>query len=145
MMRAFPYTIVTLVIYNIVIIFSGPETWDNVILTLNLFSDVEWPLTTGMMMIVGGLVILLVEILRATTIDRRAITNHVLSIVVMLIYVVEFVVVGEAGNSTFFILTMIALVDVLAGIVVTIRLATRDFSVEHGAGGYPPMDHGPMN
>lgn len=145
MMRAFPYTIVTLVIYNIVIIFSGPETWDNVILTLNLFSDVAWPLTTGMMMIVGGLVILLVEIFRATTIDRRAITNHVFSIVIMLIYVVEFVVVGEAGNSTFFILTIIALVDVLAGIVVTIRLATRDFSVEHGAGGYPPMDHGPTN
>lgn len=145
MMRAFPYTLVTLVIYNIVIIFSGPETWDNVILTLNLFSDVAWPLTTGMMMIVGGLVILLVEILRATTIDRTAITNHIFSIVVLLIYVIEFVVVGEAGNSTFFILTMIALVDVLGGIVITIRLATRDFSVEHGAGGFPPGDHGPMN
>jgi hypothetical protein len=145
MMRAFPYTVVTLVIYNIVIIFSGPETWDNVILTLNLFSDVAWPLTTGMMMIVGGLVILLVEILRATTIDRRAITNHIFSIVVLLIYVIEFVVVGEADNSTFFILTLIALVDVLGGIVVTIRLATRDFSVEHGAGGYPTVDHGPMN
>lgn len=145
MMRTFPYTIITLVIYNIVIIFSGPETWDNVILTLNLFSDVAWPLTTGMMMIVAGLVILLVEILRATTIDRSAITNHIFSIVVMIIYVVEFVVVGEAGNSTFFILTLIAVVDVLAGIVVTIRLATRDFSVEHGAAGYPPMDQGPMN
>ncbi len=141
MMRAFPYTLVTLVIYNIVILFSGPETWDNVVLTLGLFSDVDWPLTTGMLMIVAGLAILLVEILRATTIDRRAINNHIFSIIVLLIYVIEFVVIGEAGNSTFFILTMIALVDVLGGVVITIRLATRDFAVDHGVGGgYPPVD-----
>lgn len=142
MLRAFPYTLVTLVIYNIVIIFSGPETWDNVVMTLGLFSDVDWPLTTGMLMIVAGLAILLVEILRATNIDRRAINNHIFSIIVLLIYVIEFVVIGEAGNSTFFILTMIALVDVLGGVVITIRLATRDFAVDHGAaGGFPPGDH----
>ncbi len=137
-MRAFPFTIVTLVIYNIVIIFSGAEVWDNVIVTLTLFSGEIWHLTTGILMIMAGLVVLLVEILRATTIERTAITNHVLSVVVLIVYVVEFVVVAEAGNSTFFILSMIALVDVLGGIVVTIRLATRDFSVERGSGMYPP-------
>jgi hypothetical protein len=139
-MRAFPFTIVTLVIYNIVIIFSGPEAWDNVLVTLNLFSDVAWPLTTGMLMIVAGLLILLIEILRATTIERKAITNHVISVVVLIIYAVEFVVVAEAGNSIFFLLTIIALVDVLGGIVVTIRLATRDFTFDRDGGGgmYPP-------
>ncbi len=138
-MRAFPFTIVTLLIYNIVIVFSGPGVWDNVLVTFNLFSGEAWPLTTGILMILAGLLVLLAEILRATTIERSAITNHVISVVVVLIYVVEFVVVAEAGTSTFFVLTMIALVDVLGGIVVTIRLATRDFSIDRNGGGmYPP-------
>ena len=139
MMRAFPFTIVTLVIFNIVIIFSGADVWANVLFEVTLFSGEPWALTTGDLMVVAGLLVLLAEVLRATTIDRRAITNHVVSVVVLLIYVVEFVVVAEAGNSTFFILTMIALVDVLAGVVVTIRLATRDFAVDRHAG-FPPAD-----
>lgn len=139
-MRAFPFTIVTLVIYNLVILFQDASVWDNELLELTLFSGEIWQLTTGSLMIAAGLLILLVEVLRATTVHTKAITNHLVSVVVLIIYVIEFVVVPEAGNSTFFILTMIALVDVLAGIVVTIRLATRDFAVDRGAG-FPPTEH----
>ena len=136
MLRAFPFTIVTLVVYNVVILFSGANVWDNDLITLTLFSGVEWSLTAGDLMVVGGLLILLAEVFRATTIEKKAITNHVVSIVVLLIYAVEFFVVDDAGTSMFFILTMIALIDVLAGVVVTIRLATRDFSYE-GRAGFP--------
>jgi hypothetical protein len=139
MLRAFPFTIVTLVIYNIVIIFSGASVWDNVLFDLTLFSGQDWALRTGDLMVLAGLLVLLAEVLRATSIERKAITNHAISVVVLLIYVVEFVVVAEAGTSTFFILTLISLVDVLAGVVVTIRLATRDFSYE-GRPGFPPHD-----
>lgn len=140
-MRAFPFTIVTLVIFNVIIIFADPGFWAKDVGTLTLFSGAAWALTYSDLMITVGLLILLVEVLRATTIERTAITNHVVSVVVLLVYVIEFVVLEEAGNSTFFILTMISLVDVLGGIVVTIRLATRDFSVERaGHGMYPPGD-----
>lgn len=139
MLRAFPFTIVTLVAFNLIIIFSDAGVWNNVLVTFTLFSGQPWALTNGDAMVTVGLLILLAEVLRATTIDRRAITNHIVSVVVLLIYVIEFVVVGDAGNSTFFILTMIALVDVLAGVVVTIRLATRDFAIGHGTG-YPPPE-----
>jgi len=137
MLRAFPFTIVTFVIYNAVIIFSDASVWADVLFEMELFSGVEWAFTWGDLMVIGGLVILLAEVLRATTIEKKAITNHIVSVVVLLIYVVEFVVVGEAGTSTFFILTVIALIDVLAGVVVTIRLATRDFSYEGRAGFHP--------
>ena len=138
-MRAFPFTIVTLVVYNVVILFSGANVWDNDLITLTLFSGVEWSLTAGDLMVIGGLLILLAEVFRATTIEKKAITNHVVSIVVLLIYAVEFFVVDDVGTSMFFILTMIALIDVLAGVVVTIRLVTRDFSYE-GRAGFPPHD-----
>lgn len=139
MLRAFPFTIVTLIIFNLVIAFQDGSVWDNQVAEVTLFSDQLWHLTTGSVMIVAGLLILLIEVLRATTIHTKAITNHIVSVVVLIVYVIEFVVVPEAGNSTFFILTIIALVDVLAGIVVTIRLATRDFAVDRGAG-YPPFE-----
>ena len=47
MMRAFPFTIVTLVIFNIVIIFSGADVWANVLFEVTLFSGEPWALTTG--------------------------------------------------------------------------------------------------
>ncbi len=137
MLRAFPFTIVTLVVYNAVIIFSDGDLWSDVLFDLELFSGVEWAFTWGDLMVIAGLVILLAEVLRATTIEKKAITNHIVSVVVLLVYVVEFVIVGEAGTSTFFILTVIALIDVLAGVVVTIRLATRDFSYEGHPGFHP--------
>lgn len=139
-MRAIPFTIVTLIAFNLVILFSDPGVWGNNIAVMTLFSDEVWEFTNGDLMVTVGLLILLIEVLRATTIHNRAITNHIISVVVLLVYVIEFVIVGEAANSTFFILTMIALIDVLAGVVVTIRLATRDFAVDRGAG-YPPVDH----
>ena len=76
MMRAFPFTIVTLVIYNIVIIFSGASVWDNVLFDLTLFSGQDWALRTGDVMVLAGLLVLLAEVLRATSIERQAITSH---------------------------------------------------------------------
>jgi hypothetical protein len=138
-MRAFPFTIVTLVAFNIIILFTDPTFWVDGIFTLTLFSGEPWTLTYSDLMVTVGLIILLVEMLRATAVHNKAITNHVLSVVVLVVYAVEFFVVAEAGNSTFFLLTMIALIDVLAGIVVTIRLATRDFTIDR-AGVHPPVE-----
>ncbi len=128
MLRNIPFTIVPLVVFNLVILFSEPTVWDNVIFTLPLFSGVDWPLRVGDLMVIVGLLALMGEVFRATSMARNAVTNHLLSIIVLIIYVIEFVVLGDAANSTFFILTIIALIDVLTGVVVTLRLATRDIT-----------------
>ncbi|MCC6735801.1 MAG: hypothetical protein IT534_06695 [Bauldia sp.] len=133
MLRNIPYTLVPLVIFNLVILFADTMVWDNVIFTLPLFSGVDWPLRVGDLMVIVGLLALMGEVFRATNVAKNAVTNHLLSIIVLIVYVIEFVVVGDAANSTFFILTMITLIDVLTGVVVTLRLATRDvtFSGDH--------------
>jgi len=128
MLRNIPFTIVPLVIFNIVILFTEPMVWDNVVFRVPLFSGVEWPLRVGDLMVIVGLLALMGEVFRATSMAKNAVTNHLLSIIVLIIYVIEFVVLGDAANSTFFILTIIALIDVLTGVVVTLRLATRDIT-----------------
>jgi hypothetical protein len=43
---------------------------------------------------------------------------------------VEFLLVRQAGTSTFFILMIISMVDVLGGFTVTLRTAQRDMTIE---------------
>ena len=52
-----------------------------------------------------------------------------LSTIVLIIYIVQFIVSGIAANSTYFILTVIALFDVVAGFSISIRTATRDIAL----------------
>lgn len=129
-MRNIPYTLVPLIIFNIVILFAYQGIWGDDIFTVNLFSGAPWTMTVGDLMVVIGLLSLMGEVFRSATMARTAVTNHLLSIIVLIVFVIEFVVVGDAANSTFFILTIIALIDVLTGVVVTIRLASRDITVD---------------
>ena len=47
-------------------------------------------------------------------------------------YLVEFLTVGKAATSVFFILMCVSLVDVIAGFSITITGARRDFGVSNG-------------
>jgi len=79
-------------------------------------------------------VLLYFEILKATRYSSGAIIDHALSMVVFVIFLVEFIVVPGAGTATFMILTLMALLDVVAGFTVTISTARRDiaFGGDHG-------------
>ena len=58
--------------------------------------------------------------------------DHILSMVLFIVMLVEFLLVARAGTSTFFILMVISLVDVLAGFIITARTAQRDIQIERG-------------
>jgi hypothetical protein len=48
--------------------------------------------------------------------------------VVFVLFLIEFLVVKDCGTSTFFILGLMSLLDVIAGFTVSIVAARRDFS-----------------
>jgi hypothetical protein len=60
----------------------------------------------------------------------RTVVDHILSMGLFIVMLVEFLLVREAGTSTFFLLMMISLVDVLAGFIVTIRSSQRQIEIE---------------
>jgi hypothetical protein len=60
----------------------------------------------------------------------RSIIDHVLSLLVFIIFLVEFIMSTKATTSTFLLLTVISLVDVIAGFAITIRAAQRDIAVD---------------
>ena len=51
---------------------------------------------------------------------------------VFILCLIEFLLAPNFATSTFFILMSMTLLDVLAGVVVTIVSARRDFGVDHG-------------
>ena len=132
MLKAFPFTIFPLLAFN-ALVFLLPDRlggdWASAQLTIDLFSNGSLTLTASDLMILFGLLFLLIEMLRAASAGRGAIANHLASIIVLLIYVAELLVVPEAANATFVVLTAIALLDVLAGITVSMRAATRDVNI----------------
>jgi hypothetical protein len=127
-----PLLLIPLIAYNFfAFLFMGgsPAGWSNELLTIPMVSGVQWSLTAGDLMLVAGLVCLFFEVLKSTNTGRSSVIEHMLSTVVFIIFLIEFLLVGAAASSVFFILMMMAIVDVVAGFTVSITGAGRDVSM----------------
>ncbi len=129
-----PLTVVPWIVFNIVGATSGIDVWNGVIFDLPMVSGQVWQLTWRDLMVVFGVVCLFGEVLKSTNTSSRAIVNHIVSTLVFIAYLIEFIVVGFAAQSVFFILMILALFDVLAGLTISIKAARRDLAVGHGDG-----------
>ena len=131
MLVNFPLLVVPFIVYNL-FAFSGGAVafdWTQEAFVLNMVSGARWAMTYGDLILTGALLLLFLEVLKATRTGASSIIDHLLSMAVFVAYLVEFLLVGAAATSTFFILMVMALVDVLAGFSVTISAARRDFGV----------------
>ena len=130
MIYSIPLTVLPLIVYNLVGYgISGAEPWATDLFGITMLSDAIWTLRLGDLLITFAIIMLFFEVMKAARASSHNITNHVLSTVVLIVYVVEFVVAPVAANSVFLILTIIALFDAVAGFSITIRTATRDIAV----------------
>jgi hypothetical protein len=133
MITAIPLTIVPLILFNVIGYAVGGNPWGDVLFGVPLMSGASWPVTISDLMILLALVMLFFETLRSAQPARTAtITNHIVSTILLIVYVVEFIVVPVAGDSLFFVLTAIALFDVVAGFTISIKTAQRDISFGTG-------------
>ena len=82
-----------------------------------------------------GLILLFIEIYKATRTGQSSIIDHIFSMLLFVAALVEFIMVQKAQTTTFLTILMIMLVDVVGGFTITIRGARRDFGA--GGGGIP--------
>jgi len=85
--------------------------------------------TVADVLLLVGVLCLWFEVFKATRTSGSAVVDHTLSLVVFVIYLIEFLIVPGVGNTTFLILTLMAFTDVVSGFTVTIFTAKRDFSI----------------
>jgi hypothetical protein len=92
----------------------------------------SWSLTPGDLLLSLALVLLFIELLKSTSTGRSAIANHALSLVIFIVCMIEFLLFAPFATSVFFLITVMTLLDVLAGFIVTIVTARRDIAVGEG-------------
>ena len=133
MLAALPLMIIPFVLYNLAMLGTmgggGVASLENVVISLRMLSGAEWTMTLGDVLIVVALLFLFVEILKASRNGRGSLLNHMLSMLVFVACLVEFLLVRNAATQIFFILMIIAFIDVIGGFAVAIRSAGRDVSI----------------
>jgi len=132
MLAAIPLMIVPLIAYNLVMIGlvgGGVAGLGLTITSLPMMSGAIWTMSLGELLIVVALVLLFIEVLKATRTGSWSVIDHMLSMFVFVGFLVEFLLVRDAATQVFFILMVIAFVDVIAGFSVSIRSAGRDVSI----------------
>ena len=146
MFAAFPLLALPVLIYNLIALtLSGgfksnlaPDRFTQPLFNIGMTSGASWPVTLSDLLLAGSLVVLFIELLKSTTSRRVAIINHSLSMGLFIICLVEFLLAPAFATSTFFLMTLMVLLDVLAGFIVTIVAARRDIDLAGGVGG---LDH----
>ena len=126
----FPLLLVPFAIYNIIAFLMPGVGWTTPVTTVHMMSGQDWVLTWEDLLIAFAILLLAVEIIKSTRIGMRIVVDHVLAMALFVGMLVEFLLVQRAGTSTFFLLTMIGLVDVLVGFIVSIRSSQRQVEVE---------------
>lgn len=132
MIRSLPLLIILWMVYNgLMLAGQAPGSLGDVLFYVPLPSNAVWPVTAGDLFVFAGVLFLYVEIFKATRSTLSSILDHTLSMLVFVLFLVEFLIAPQAGNSIFFTLTLMALIDVVAGFSVTIVAARRDIGLSN--------------
>ncbi len=128
----FPLLLISFALYNIVafIFLLPPDVWTAQAAAVPMRSGQMWILTWEDIFLAVALLLLWIEFIKSTRLGKRAIVDHVLALLLFVAMLAEFLLVKSAATSTFFLLLVISLVDMLAGFIVGIRGATRQVEVE---------------
>ncbi|MDG4560562.1 MAG: hypothetical protein P9E88_04640 [Candidatus Competibacter sp.] len=124
-MASFPLLAIVVAAYTALALVA-PGWLNGVVFVLPLLSGSTLPFQGGDLLLVVGLLLLCVEVYRATSSSTAAILNHVLSLVVFIIALIDLLVMPRMANMTFFLIVLMTLSDVIAGFTVTISTARRD-------------------
>lgn len=136
----FPLMIVPVAIYNFIAL-SGTTfatagavraRLDTDFQSIQMASGAIWHITPGHALVAVSLLMLFFELLKSTGIGRAAVINHAFSMVLFIVCLVEFLMLNSFATSIFFLIMMMCLLDVMAGFMVTIASARRDFGVADG-------------
>jgi hypothetical protein len=140
-MVGFPLLLIPLAIYNIIVFLMPGVSFAEPLVKLTLMSGAEWPVTLSDMLLALGILLLLFEIIKGARPGAKYLTDHLLSLIVFGAAAAEFVLWPQFGTSTYFLLTMLALVDFLSGIALRARRGAgggRSCGLQAGGAKLPP-------
>jgi len=121
-----PALMFTFIAYNILALINT-DLINQVLFSFPLISGASFSVTVSDLLLAFGILFLTIEVIKATRTNTTSVVDHMLSMVVFVAFLIEFLTIPFAGTSTFFLLMLMALADVIAGFSVSIASARRDF------------------
>jgi hypothetical protein len=125
-----PLLIIPVAVYHMLVLLTPGVDLTTPVTTIRMMSGANFSVSLSDLLIMLALVCLFFEIFKATRTGNRTIVDHMLSMVVFLGMLLEFVLWAPFGTSTYAIFIVISLVDVVGGFTISIRTARRDFALE---------------
>jgi hypothetical protein len=137
MFRLFPLLIIPLIIYNLIALGGGTFMHHDVqdmlsyshSLNIKMFSGDVWKFSFGDFLILLSLVLLFVEVVKATRTTAREIINHGLSMLTFVVALIEFITLKGFASTPFFFIMFMTLFDVVAGYTISIVAAEHDLGL----------------
>jgi hypothetical protein len=117
-MVGFPLLLIPLAIYNIIVFLMPGLSFAEPLVTLPLMSGAPWPVTLSDVLLALGIVMLLLEVMKGARPGATA----------------EFLLWPRFASSTYFLLTLLALVDFLSGVSLRVKRGVPA-TVSSGRGG----------
>jgi hypothetical protein len=131
-----PLLLIPFALYNILVFVTPGVAWDHEIWRVHMMSGGDWSITPAVAVVGGAVLILLVEMLRAARrAGRRTIVDQVLSMILFVAMLVEFMTVKGVASATFFLLLVVSFADVAGGFAISVGTARRDVVLDEVGGG----------
>lgn len=124
-MVGFPLLLIPFAIYNIFVFLMPGVAFTSPIASVTLMSGATWTATFGDALLALATVLLLFEVVKAARPGARYLTDHLLSLIASGAAMAEFLLLVPFGTSTFFLLTVLMIVEFLAGMSIGFRNRQR--------------------
>ena len=120
-MVGFPLLLIPLAVYNIIAFLMPTVSFTDVLFKVPMVSGEVWPVTLADLLLALGVVLLLLEVVKGARPGSKFLMDHLLSLIVFGAAAAEFVMWPKFGNSTYFLLVLLAMADFLGGIAQRTR------------------------
>jgi hypothetical protein len=122
---AAPLLLLPAAAYNILVLtlggFASPDAAAHIadrIFELPTASGGVWEVSYADLLLAGALIVMFIELIKSTHSRRVALVNHILSIALFVACLAELLLVPACATSTFFLIALMVLLDVLAGFIL---------------------------
>jgi hypothetical protein len=136
MFRAFPLLFIMIALYALLTFGGGMFAHhdmhaflDREITGITLISTDRWSFRVSDAFLIVSLVLLFVEVVKATRTTTKELINHGLSMLTFVIALILFITVPGFATSTFLLMTFMTLFDVIAGYTISVVAAEHDLGM----------------
>jgi hypothetical protein len=114
----FPLLLIPLAVYNIIVFLMPSVSFTETLVTVPLPSGTGWPITLSDILMTLAILLLLLEVIKGARPGPKYLTDHLLSLIICAASIAEFLFWPRFASSTFFLLSLLALVDFVSGIAL---------------------------